>query len=69
MCPTKRLEGKICRIEQSPRGSPPVIVRLAAFGTGKLDNLPAGQTKDHIATGKTLDEAIGRVLRKARVQQ
>ncbi len=68
MSPTSRLEGKICRIEQNPQESPPVIIRLAAFGTKKLDNLPRGQTRDHVATGSTLEEAVGRVLKKARIQ-
>jgi hypothetical protein len=68
MCPTNRLKGKIYRVEQNPRESPSVIIRLAAFGEKKLDDLPPEQTRDHIADGETLDEAIDKVLRKARVQ-
>ena len=68
MSPTSQLEGKIYRAEQNPFESPPVIIRLAAFGAKKLDDLPRGQTRDHVATGSTLEEAVGRVLKKARVQ-
>ncbi len=69
MCPpTSQLEGKIYRAEQNPLESPPVIIRLAAFGAKKLDGLPQGQTKDHVATGSTLEEAIRRVLKEARVR-
>ena len=63
-----RLRGKIYRIEQNPRKSPPVIIRLAAFGADGFDDLPQGQTKDYVAEGLTPEEAVDRVLKKARVQ-
>ncbi len=64
---THRLEGKIYRVEQNPRRTPPVVVRLAAFGRNELDDLPLDRTRDHVATGASLEEAIDRVLAAASI--
>lgn len=57
------------QINRNPNCPSEFLVRLVTPGTGGLDGLPTNaETKDIFAYGKTLEEAVDRVLALLEVQ-
>ncbi len=57
-----RLNGKTYAIQHNPNCPSPFLIRIVGKGAGRLDYLSYSKTKDAIAYGKTLEEAVENVL-------
>ncbi|MCR4276074.1 MAG: hypothetical protein NUV90_01685 [Candidatus Parcubacteria bacterium] len=59
-----RLEQQTYVTEYNPNCRMRFLVRLVAPGTGYIDKLPPGETKDALGWGRTLKEAASRAFRR-----
>jgi hypothetical protein len=63
----KKLSEMTYVVEHNPNCAFPYLVRLVGPGSGGLDKLPPGQTKDVLGYGTTVEKAAGQAFEKLEV--